>query len=706
MGFSVIPAPAISGFTGPQGPAGTIPSDPVFTGSVAVNDTSGDPNIDLKKNGSLRWKFRSAGTESGSNNGSDLWLEAFDDTGAKLNDVLWASRVTGQVVVGQADSSQGGVKLSVNGAIGTRDIAADPATTTMGAQLYSKAGKLWVQTASGAEKFQVVESLPSKANATLSATYMNIDKAAGNYRAYRWLTAGVSRWEAQVDDVAESGSAVGSDFRLSARNDDGSFNKTVIHARRSDGTITFGTTVHHGTAQVTSAGAVGLRDITADPAATTGGVFLYSKGGLPYIQQGDGTVFQVGAGGVASVNGKTGAVSLAASDVGAVPTSGGTVYSLSMDGGAGTYRALSWKSGGALRWATQVNDTAESGSHTGSNFELTAWGDDGTYKGTALFAERATARVGIGTGSTLEPGATLTVGGATKINGKLTMVGDGTNNTVEWKNSSGSIIARVGANGNLVAEGALYAKGGVQVGSTSTNFGGGAGAMLGFNDASTIPSSNPTAGLVAYSQGGQLKVRQSDGTVVAVQNAPSSFTPESLGVLAWAGDPGTVASGADYSGVGQGRMTAVYVNRSITVSKIVWHMQGYAGGLLTGSWAGIYDTAGTLKGATGDMSTAAYEPATQSGAAGGWSSSPLTASVTLSPGVYYVCWRFNYTASPVDGPALTRWDSVGTTNGQMGLGTAVWRFAKFTSSATSAPSTITPSTLFSANGIQFWVALA
>lgn len=79
MGFSVIPEPAISGFTGPQGPAGTIGSDPVFTGSMAVNDTSGDPNIDIKKNGSMRWKIRSAGTESGSNNGSDLWIESFTD---------------------------------------------------------------------------------------------------------------------------------------------------------------------------------------------------------------------------------------------------------------------------------------------------------------------------------------------------------------------------------------------------------------------------------------------------------------------------------------------------------------------------------------------------------------------------------------------------------------------------------------------------
>jgi hypothetical protein len=643
MGFSVIPEPAISGFTGPQGPAGTVAANQVIDGGIGVNDTTGDPNIDIKKNNSLRWKIRSAGTESGSNNGSDLWVEAFADDGTtKINDPIWISRTGGQVVIGQADSAQGGVRLSVNGAIGTRDLTADPATTSMGAQLYSKSGKLWVQTGSGAEKFQVVESLPSKANATLSATYMNIDKAAGNYRAYRWLTDGVSRWEAQVDDVAEAGSAVGSDFRLSARNDDGSFNKTVIHAKRSDGTITFGTTVHHGTAQVTSAGAVGLRDITTDPATATGGVFLYSKGGLPYIKQADGTVFQVGAGGgtapVSSVNTKTGAVVLAASDVNALPSNAD---------GSTSGRVTSAK--GFTVTSTDVNQNPiVSDSPTGQAARLQVM----RVNGVDMFSLDASGALTLAAG--------LTAGGTSTVP-------------------------------NL------------RVGSSGT-FGGASGSVVAMANVGTTPTSNPV-GSILYTSAGIPRFRESNGADYAV-TPPSSFTPESLGVLAWAGDPGTLASGADYSGVGQGRMTALYIGRSMSVSKIVWHMQGYAGGLLTGSWAAIYDTAGTLKGATGDMSTATYEPATQSVTGGGWSSSPLTAAVTLSPGVYYVCWRFSYTASPVDGPAMARWDSTGTTNGLMGLGTAVWRFAKFTSSATTAPSTITPSSLFSANGIQFWVALA
>jgi hypothetical protein len=671
---------------------------------MAVNDTSGDPNIDIKKNGSMRWKIRSAGTESGSNNGSDLWIESFADDGTtKIGDPIWISRAGTQVVIGQADSSQTGVKLSVNGAIGTRDTT-DPATTGMGAQLYSKAGKLWVQTASGAEKFQVNDSVWKTGNSQINGQYLWLNTAAGTYRALGFRTDSVDRWLFQVDDLAETGSALGSNFRLSSRNDDGSFNKTVIYARRDTGQIVFNSTTLHGTATVTSAGAVGIRDQAADPATTSGGVFLYSKAGLPYIKQGDGTVFQVGAGGgagaVSSVNGQTGAVVLAAADVGAL----------------------------------KANDAAY------------------------------------------------------QTNVRAIFQGDGTNNIMEWRNSTGSLVGRIGANGNIVGQGVVYAAGGMQLGSTSTDFGGGAGAVLGIDDATTTPTTNPTAGVVMYSEGGVLKVRQADGTVAVVQNppvtsvnaktgavsltaadvsaiatsakgaasgvasldasslvpvaqipalayvptsqkaaasgvasldsstkvpiaqlpdpsVPSGFTPEALGVKAWAGDPDYCNSGSDYSGVGSGRLTAVYVNRSMTISKIVWHMLGYSGGLLTGSWAGIYDTAGTLKGATGDMSTATYEPAIQSATGGGWSSSPLTSPVTLSPGVYYILWRFNYTASPVDGPALARYESASTCQSVMGNGVTVWRHASYTTSATSAPSTITIANLVR-DPIRFWVALA
>lgn len=168
-----------------------------------------------------------------------------------------------------------------------------------------------------------VNALPSNANAQLNAQYLWLNTAAGIYRALGFRTAGTDRWLVQVDDTAETGSAAGSNFRLSSRNDDGSFNKTTIYAIRSTGQIAFNTTDLHGTATVTSGGSIGLRDLTADPATFSGGVFLYSKSGVPYFKTADGTSFQVQPVSypVTSVNGNTGAVNLGAADVGAIPSS-------------------------------------------------------------------------------------------------------------------------------------------------------------------------------------------------------------------------------------------------------------------------------------------------------------------------------------------------------------------------------------------------
>jgi hypothetical protein len=770
MGFSVIPEPAISGFTGPQGPAGTIPSDPTFTGSMAVNDTSGDPNIDIKKNGSLRWKIRSAGSETGSNNGSDLWVEAFDDSGAKLNDPIWISRTLGQVSIGIANSTQSGVALSVNGAIGTRDTGTDPATTTMGAQLYSKAGKLWVQTASGAEKFQVVKSVATTGNSQIDGQYVWLSTAAGTYRAFGYKTAGVDRWLFQVDDTAESGSNAGSNFRLSARNDDGSFNKTVVYASRSTGQIAFNTTTIHGTATATLPASLGLRD-TTDPATTTGGVFIYSKGGLAYVKQGDGTVFQLAAGGgggaVSSVNGYTGAVTLTASDVGAL----------------------------------KANDAAYQTSVR------------------AIFQ------------------------------------GDGTNNIMEWRNPTGGLAARIGANGNFVGQGAAYMAGGLQVGSSSTNWGGGSGAMLGLNDATTIPTTNPTAGVVVYSEGGVLKIRQADGTIVTATNAadltnyvqnsssptfndfmiinasaatnygtvalrklnkkrwsfavtgasetgsdvgsnfiiqsytddeadktyhlfadrasgstvigstnvmngarlavdggalgivdqgsdPTSSSlgahfyskagrpwvkrstgatggttqfeilprgnelqPEDLGLAAWTGNPAACMSTGAYSGTTNARVAAVYLREPKSISKIVWHFRGYAGGLLANSWAAVYNSSGTRMVYNDAISTGANEPATVVTAGGDASYVPVTAT-TLPPGLYYIVWRFVYTTSPVDGPELLQYEnSAAAPPNVFGLnGTKLFGVYDASSQNSSYTSLTIGSMQRSAN--RFWAALA
>jgi hypothetical protein len=467
-----------------------------------------------------------------------------------------------------------------------------------------------------------VNALPSNANATLSATYMNIDKAAGNYRAYRWLTAGVSRWEAQVDDVAETGSAAGSNFRLSARNDDGSFNKTVIYARRDTGQIVFNTTALHGTATVTSAGAVGIRDQAADPATTTGGVFLYSKSGVAYVKQADGTVFQLGAGGgggaVSSVNGKTGVVDLSASDVGALPTAGGTVTG-----------------------PTTIQPT--------TGHPLTAYGstDPATYF-------------------------------------RVTDQGH------PYSNSTRATFYNMG------------------VGDTGTPFGGGK-FVLGIKNANVLPTSDPVGGVIAYSEAGVLKVRQSDGTIVTVANNPTipvtsvntktgavsltaadvsaiptsqkaaasgvasldsttrlpiaqipavvaknEWTPQALGFQAWSVDPATLATPTVGRTITIGRtfLAGFNITEPTTVSKLFVFAAGWAGSTAVPAarfFAGLYDESGARLATTGTTALSSVaaagqttgSPTVQQSSHAGAVPFPFTGSVTLQPGRYWGAFQMS-----------------------------------------------------------------
>lgn len=704
-----------------------------------------------------------------------------------------------------------------------------------------------------------VGALPSKANAQLDAQYMWLNTAAGIYRAYGWKSAGVDRWLMQVDDVAETGGAAGSNFRLSARNDDGSFNKTAIYVRRDSGQSAFLTNATHGSSALTAGGSLGLRDIGADPTTTAGGVFLYSKGGVPFFKNADGTSFQVTPIDypVNSVNGETGNVTLGAADVGALPTaSGGQVNgNIKISGDAGQNRGLDLATNGIARWSLQADSTAEGpGTDDGSNFQIVAHDDSGNVKSTALQVSRDTGQMVLGDGAPVRGAKATTAGphGITNVatepevdaNGfqlfavdgnPMIKKGDGTVFQVGSGGAGGGLVESVngktgivdltaedigavptwggvvdysfgvnapadteygswyytkrgltrwvmqvsGASETGADEGsnwtlenyddagnwkstALYAKrsnGRVAVGTTTLM---GSSALtvngpVGVRNLTADPTVS-TTGAQVFSKAGKLYVQEANGTVFQVSAAgagsvssvngqtgvvlvdlndlggipasekaaasgvasldtnakvpiaqlpdlavPSGFTPESMGLKAWAGDPATTASGFDYPGVNKGRMAAVYVNRPMSVSKIAWHVFGYAGGLKTGSWAGIYSTSGTLMRATGDLSTASYEPGEQHESGGAVSTSNLTSAITLTPGVYYIVWRMNYTASPVDGPALMRFDSSSTCASLYGA-SSVRRFGAFNTSATSAPGTISPS--WEAAPLRFWAALA
>lgn len=77
---------------------------------------------------------------------------------------------------------------------------------------------------------------------------------------------------------------------------------------------------------------------------------------------------------------------------------------------------------------------------------------------------------------------------------------------------------RRSAAGVLATDNTFAALTGLQLGSVTTDFGGGT-TVFGMKNSGTVPTTNPTGGAIVYAQAGVLKVRQSDGTVVTVQNS-------------------------------------------------------------------------------------------------------------------------------------------------------------------------------------------
>jgi hypothetical protein len=65
-------------------------------------------------------------------------------------------------------------------------------------------------------------------------------------------------------------------------------------------------------------------------------------------------------------------------------------------------RSLNFSTSGSTRWNIYANSTAEGGANSGSNLTIAKYTDAGVYNGVALFIERSSGNVGIGTTSPTE----------------------------------------------------------------------------------------------------------------------------------------------------------------------------------------------------------------------------------------------------------------------------------------------------------------
>ena len=144
------------------------------------------------------------------------------------------------------------------------------------------------------------------------------------------------------------------------------------------------------------------------------------------------------------------------------------------------------------------------------------------------FTIKASGRLGMGIATGATPGGIIDILQTDDSSIGLHIKANSTSSSdlITAKNSAGTARFRIDRTGNMVEQGVAYIVTGLQMGTTSTDFGGGSN-VIGMKNAITVPTTNPTAGIIAYAESGILKYRQPSGAVVSVERNTfvSSTTP-------------------------------------------------------------------------------------------------------------------------------------------------------------------------------------
>lgn len=248
---------------------------------------------------------------------------------------------------------------------------------------------------------------------------------------------------------------------------------------------------------------------------------------------------------------------------------------------------------------------------------------------------------------------------------------------VQIQDSTGALRLNVDKTGQLVARRNLYATLGIQVGGTSATFGGGAG-VLGFTDATTVPTTNPAGGLVAYSQSGVLKYRQPSGAVVTLDGSASSdVRPVRQGLLGWSMDSAAAVNGSAVT-AGQEVLVRVVAETAGAAGHVTLGLTNVPAGCAN-VFVGLRDATGALLGSSVDVS------ASVNGAAVGKLTLALASGVAVTAGAtYYVV---TLVGSGTTLPSLSRGASNSVLND--GLSAGSYRTMTAGSSLTALPSSVT-----------------
>jgi hypothetical protein len=138
----------------------------------------------------------------------------------------------------------------------------------------------------------------------------------------------------------------------------------------------------------------------------------------------------------------------------------------------------------------------------------------------------------------------ITAGSASTV--PLTLKGASSQsvNLQEWQNSAGSTRAQVTLDGSILTSATLTTSQNLRVGGLAGN-GGGLG-IIAINNATTVPTSNPTGGGVLYVDGGALKYRGTSGSAGTIVNADGT-TVQGIPTGGTAGQVLSKIDGTDYN---------------------------------------------------------------------------------------------------------------------------------------------------------------
>ncbi|GJD63321.1 DUF2793 domain-containing protein [Methylobacterium frigidaeris] len=307
-GRSVLAGTAAQGATALGLGSGNVPT----FASLALSGAAGAFRTTRVLTGSaFRWDYGVDGTaESGSNAGSNFFINTFSDDGTYRATPFVINRNTGSTTVSALTVSGGAVNLD-NGAsnvIGYRNAGVAPPTTTTrsvgtkivlfpalsgsdvdyaigidGSTLWNSvptanafhkwyAGTVPVATLSGSGVLSVAGEMRVGGN-TSQYTSSFINGASGYSRGVNIQSAGMLRWAMQATGTPETGGNSGSDYVLAAFSDTGSFLFTPLALSRATGAATFS---HN----IVAAGSIrpGSYTVATVPAGTAGAVIYVSNG--------------------------------------------------------------------------------------------------------------------------------------------------------------------------------------------------------------------------------------------------------------------------------------------------------------------------------------------------------------------------------------------------------------------------------------------